>query len=80
MKKTKPQESEAKKSAVLIYCPSNIILSGILKDLETTSEINIRHIEKNTIDSFMESIKKIKPDVIFIHQSKIKTKIEHAIG
>ena len=70
MKKTKPQESEAKKSAVLIYCPSNIILSGILKDLETTSEINIRHIEKNTIDSFMESIKKIKPDVILFVNSE----------
>ena len=35
MKKTKPKDSEAKKSAVLIYCPSNIILAGILKDLET---------------------------------------------
>lgn len=70
MNKTKPKDSEAKKSAVLIYCPSNIILSGILKDLETTSEINIRHIEKNTIDSFMESIKKIKPDVILFVNSE----------
>jgi len=70
MKKTKPKDSEAKKIAVLIYCPSNIILSGILKDLETTSEINIRHIEKNTIDSFMESIKKVKPDVILFVNSE----------
>jgi len=70
MKKTKPKGSEAKKSAVLIYCPSNIILAGILKDLETTSEINICHIEKNTIDSFMESIKKVKPDVILFVNSE----------
>lgn len=70
MKNTKPKDSEAKKSAVLIYCPSNIILAGILKDLETTSEINIRHIEKNTIDSFMESIKKVKPDVILFVNSE----------
>lgn len=70
MKKTKPNDSEAKKSAVLIYCPSNIILAGILKDLETTSEINICHIEKNTIDSFMESIKKVKPDVILFVNSE----------
>lgn len=70
MKKTKSQDAEAKKSAVLIYCPSNIILSGILKDLETSSDINIRHIEKNTIDSFMESIKKVKPDVILFVNSE----------
>ena len=70
MKKTKPKDSEAKKIAVLIYCPSNIILAGILKDLEITSEINIRHIEKNTIDSFMESIKKVKPDVILFVNSE----------
>jgi len=70
MKKTKTSDSEAKKSAVLIYCPSNIILSGILKDLETSSDINIRHIEQNTIDSFMESIKKVKPDVILFVNSE----------
>jgi NarL family two-component system response regulator LiaR len=70
MKKTKSKDTEAKKSAVLIYCPSNIILSGILKDLETSSEIDIRHIEKNTIDSFMESIKKVKPDVILFVNSE----------
>ena len=70
MKKTKSQDTEAKKSAVLIYCPSNIILSGILKDLEISSDINIRHIEKNTIDSFMESIKKVKPDVILFVNSE----------
>jgi NarL family two-component system response regulator LiaR len=70
MKKTKSKDTETKKSAVLIYCPSNIILSGILKDLETSSEIDVRHIEKNTIDSFMESIKKVKPDVILFVNSE----------
>ncbi|UCC38487.1 MAG: response regulator transcription factor [Candidatus Aminicenantes bacterium] len=70
MKKTKSKDSESKKTGVLIYCPSNIILSGILKDLEATSEINVRHIEKNTIDSFMESIKKVKPDVILFVNSE----------
>ena len=57
--------SEAKKRIdTLIFCTSDIILAGILKALETDSEINIVNIEKSTIDSFMDSIKKLKPNVV----------------
>ena len=49
---------EEKKIRILIFCPSEIILSGILRALESDGGIDIANVEKNTIDSFMESIKK----------------------
>jgi len=53
---------------LLIFCPSDLILSGILNALENNADIKIANIEKNTIDSFMESIKKLKPNIIlFAH-------------
>jgi NarL family two-component system response regulator LiaR len=62
--KKKTQPPEAKKISILVFCPSGIILSGILKALEADPGLEILSIEKNTIDSFMESIKKLKPEVI----------------
>ncbi|MEW5901175.1 MAG: response regulator transcription factor [Acidobacteriota bacterium] len=56
--------SAEKKIKILIFCPSEIILSGILKAMETDSGIEIGNVEKNTIESFMESIKKLRPQVI----------------
>lgn len=53
-----------KKIKILIFCPSEIILSGILKALEPDSGIEITNVEKNTIDSFMDSVKKLRPQVI----------------
>jgi len=64
MDKKKNQPPEAKKISILVFCPSGIILSGILKALEADPGLDILNIEKNTIDSFMESIKKLKPEVI----------------
>jgi len=64
MDKKKNQPPEAKKISILVFCPSDIILSGILKALEADPGLDILNIEKNTIDSFMESIKKLKPEVI----------------
>ena len=64
MDKKKIQPAETKKISILVFCPSDIILSGILKALEADSGLEILNIEKNTIDSFMESIKKLKPEVI----------------
>lgn len=61
-KKTIPVEE--KKIRILIFCPSEIILSGILKAMETDSGIEISNVEKNTIDSFMDSIRKLRPQVI----------------
>jgi two-component system, NarL family, response regulator LiaR len=64
MEKKKTPPPEARKISILVFCPSDIILSGILKALEADPGLDILNIEKNTIDSFMESIKKLKPDVI----------------
>jgi NarL family two-component system response regulator LiaR len=64
MDKKKAQPREAKKISILVFCPSDLILSGILKALEADPGLDILNIEKNTIDSFMESIKKLRPEVI----------------
>lgn len=53
-----------KKIRILIFCPSEIILSGILKALEPDSGIEITNVEKNTIETFMDSVKKLRPQVI----------------
>ncbi len=53
-----------KKIKILIFCPSEIILSGILKALEPDSGIEITNVEKNTIETFMDSVKKLRPQVI----------------
>jgi len=62
-KKNSPLNKE-KIINVLIFCPSELILSGILKVLEPISDIKISNIEKNTIDLFMDSIKKLKPNIV----------------
>jgi NarL family two-component system response regulator LiaR len=64
MNKKKFQVSEDPKIKVLIFCPSDLILSGILKALETDSQLEVVNIEKNTLESFMESIRKLHPQVI----------------
>jgi NarL family two-component system response regulator LiaR len=64
MDKKKIAPSEDKKTTILIFCPSDIILSGILKALEADSSLDVLNIEKNTIENFMESIKKLRPQVI----------------
>jgi NarL family two-component system response regulator LiaR len=60
----KTMTAEEKKTRILIYCPSEIILSGILRAMEADAGIEIANVEKNTIESFMESIKKLRPQVI----------------
>jgi NarL family two-component system response regulator LiaR len=60
----KTTTSDEKKIKILVFCPSEIILSGILKALESDSGIEIANVEKNTIETFMESIKKLRPPVI----------------
>ena len=64
MNKRKSSFSESSKIKVLVFCPSDIILSGILKSLETDPEIEVVNIEKNTLESFMDSIRKLLPHVI----------------
>ena len=60
----KPITSEEKKIKILIFCPSEIILSGILRALEADAGIEITNVEKNTIETFMDSIRKLRPHVI----------------
>lgn len=68
MNKKSTSVSENKKTNILIFCPSDIILFGILKALEPDPSIEVLNIEKNTIESFMDSLKKLKPHVIiFTH-------------
>ncbi|HPW18042.1 MAG TPA: response regulator transcription factor [Candidatus Aminicenantes bacterium] len=70
---------EKKKAAVspqkitlLVFCPSDIILAGILRALEADPDLEILNIEKNTIESFMDSIRKLKPEVIlFAHMEAL---------
>ena len=70
LNKKPPQAAEEKKINILLYCTSDLILSGILKALETASDIEIINIEKSTIESFIDSIKKLKPHVILFANSE----------
>ncbi|MCX6562740.1 MAG: response regulator transcription factor [Candidatus Aminicenantes bacterium] len=63
-KKKDTSSSDATTVKVLIFCPSGLILSGILKALETDPQIEVVTIEKNTIESLMDSIRKLQPHVI----------------
>jgi NarL family two-component system response regulator LiaR len=71
-KKKTPVAANAQKITLLVFCPSDIILSGILRALEADPDLEILNIEKNTIESFMDSIKKLKPEVIlFAHMEAL---------
>jgi len=58
------------KIRVLIYCLSELIWAGIQKALEQDSDIKVIGVEKSTIDSFLESIKKNTPNVILFVNSE----------
>ena len=64
MTKKKTPVSEEKKVSILIYCISDLILSGILKALEPATDLEVVNIEKSTIDVFIESIKDLKPKIV----------------
>ncbi len=69
VEKKTTQTSETKIN-VLIYSTSDLILSGILKAFESTPDIDVVNIEKSTIESFLESIKSLKPHVILFANSE----------
>jgi NarL family two-component system response regulator LiaR len=73
MEKKKIQTAtERNKISLLIFCPSEIILAGILRALESDPDMEILNIEKNTIESFMDSIRKLKPHIIlFAHMEPL---------
>jgi NarL family two-component system response regulator LiaR len=64
MNKKKAPIAESPTVKVLVYCPSDLILSGILRAMETDPEIEVVAVEKATIESFMDSIRKLLPHVI----------------
>jgi len=70
MNKKKVSVATEKRIKVLIYCPSDLILSGILRALESSTDIEVINIEKSTIESFLESIKALKPQVILFAKSE----------
>lgn len=69
-KKETAKTTDEKKISSLIYCTSDLILSGILKSLDRASDIEVVNIEKSTIDSFIESIKNLRPNVIIFTNSE----------
>ncbi|MGB8952421.1 MAG: response regulator transcription factor [Candidatus Aminicenantales bacterium] len=70
MNKKKTQSVEAPQVKVLIFCPSELILAGILKALENDAQIEVLNIERNTIESFMDSIRKLRPHVILFSSTE----------
>ncbi len=53
---------------LLIYCPSDLILTGILKALDSDRGIEILTVERGTMENFMEAIRQLNPQVIlFAH-------------
>jgi len=72
MEKKKIPATADSKITLLVFCPSDIILSGILRALESDTDLEILNIEKSTIESFMDSIRKLKPQVIlFAHMEAL---------
>lgn len=72
MEKKKTPDTPVSRISLLVFCPSDIILSGILRALEADADLEILNIEKNTIESFMDSIRKLKPQVIlFAHMEAL---------
>jgi len=70
MTNSKSQSSGEKKIRLLLYCISDLILTGILNTLKPSDAIEVIDIEKGTIDSFIESIKKLNPDVALFTNSE----------
>lgn len=70
MNNKKSQASDSKKISVLIYCTSDLILSGILKSIDADKELEVVNIEKSTIESFLDSIKTLRPNIVLFANSE----------
>ncbi|OGD26191.1 MAG: hypothetical protein A2Y56_04000 [Candidatus Aminicenantes bacterium RBG_13_63_10] len=62
--------SPPRKIKIVLYCPSEIILSGILKAMDSSRDIEISDIEKNTVESFIEAVKRTHPQVVLFFGSE----------
>jgi len=70
MTNKKSQKKDDKKISLLIYCTSDLILSGILRVLESDKDIEVVNIEKSTIESFLDSIKNLNPHIVLFANSE----------
>ena len=70
MTNKKSQASDSKKISVLIYCTSDLILSGIIKAIDADKELEVINIEKSTIESFLDSIKTLRPNIVLFANSE----------
>ncbi len=62
---------ESKKIKLLIFCPSELVLAGILRALEPAEDIEVAHIEKGTVESLMEAVRKLKPHVLLLANTEV---------
>ncbi len=69
MTKTKNALDETK-IKTLIYCTSDLILSGIIGALNSSGDVEVVSVEKSTIDSFLAAIKVQKPQVVLLTTSE----------
>ena len=68
---TTPSEKKKKEPLkLLIYCPSDLILAGILKSIEADKEIEVVGVEKTTIESLLEAIRKNTPEVVLFSNTE----------
>ncbi|NOR15478.1 MAG: hypothetical protein GQ544_07225 [Candidatus Aminicenantes bacterium] len=70
MNKKSSKALDEKKIKTLIYCTSDLILAGIEKAMDTADDIEVTSVEKSTIDSFLASIKQLKPNVVLFTTSE----------
>jgi len=70
MTNKKSQKKDDRKISLLIYCTSDLILSGILRVLESDKDIEVVNIEKSTIESFLDSIKNLNPHIVLFANSE----------
>ena len=69
MTKTKNTLDDTK-IKTLIYCTSELILSGIVGALNNAGDVDVVSVEKSTIDSFLAAIRSQKPQVVLLTTSE----------
>ncbi|MGQ9470260.1 MAG: response regulator transcription factor [Candidatus Aminicenantales bacterium] len=57
--------------SLLIFCPSELLLAGILKAIEPAEDIEIVHIEKGPIENLMEALRKLRPHVLLFANTEL---------
>lgn len=68
----RPQAHEERENInLLIFCPSELLLAGILKALEPAEDIEVVHIEKGPIENLMEALRKLRPHVLLFANTEL---------